>query len=160
MHVRHQGRKGWGIFELVLDEIFGNLHDFGFTEVYCFNYHGDPIHIGAIINSIKKANSEFDMKVRFMMEEMDIQVYKLSEKEDFLSVFTPQYKKEWFEGGDISEQGLLDIHAGAYETGMLAFMYPEFVNTDLAKTFDSYSLTYEKLDKWMEGGNSTVEVVS
>lgn len=80
-------------------------------------------------------------------------------KEDFLSVFAPQYRQEWFEGGDTGEQGLLDIHAGAYETGMLTFMYPELVNTDLAKTLDSYSLTYEKLDKWMEGGNSTVEVV-
>lgn len=146
-------------FELVLAEIFGNLHDFGFTEVYCFNYHGDPLHIGSIINAIKKANSELDMKVKFMMEEMDLQVHNLSGKEDFLSVFAPQYKMEWFEGGDISEQGLLDIHAGAYETGMLRHMYPELVNTDLAKTLDSYSLTYEKLDKWTEGGNSTVEVV-
>lgn len=38
-------------------------------------------------------------------------------------------------------------------------MYPELVNVNLAKTLDSYSLTYEMLDKWMEGGNSTVEVV-
>lgn len=146
-------------FELVLGEIFCNLHDFGFTEVYCFNYHGDPVHISSIFSAIKKANSELGMNVRFMMEEMDLQVYHLDGMEDFLSVFSPQYKVEWFEGGDTSEQGLLDIHAGAYETGMLTYMYPELVNTDLAKTLDSYSLTYEKLDKWMEGGNSTVEVV-
>lgn len=146
-------------FEMVLGEIFGNLHDFGFTEVYCFNYHGDPVHIGSIINAIKKANSELHMKARFMIEEMDLQVYQFNGKEDFLSVFTPRYKKEWFEGGDVSEQGLLDIHAGAYETGMLTYMYPELVNTDLAETLDSYSLTYEKLDQWTEGGNGTVEIV-
>ena len=42
---------------------------------------------------------------------------------------------------------------------MLRYMYPELVNTDLAKTLASYSLTYEKLYKWMAGGNSTVDVV-
>lgn len=146
-------------FEMVLSEIFGNLHDFGFTEVYCFNYHGDPVHIGSILNAIKKANSELHMKVRFMIEEMDLQVYQFNGTEDFLSVFTPQYKTEWFEGGDVSEQGLLDIHAGAYETGMLTYMYPELVNTELAKTLDSYSLTYEKLDQWTKGGTGTVEIV-
>ena len=62
-------------FEQVLFEIFGNLHDFGFDEVYCFNYHGDPLHFSAITNAIKRANHELSMKVRFMMEEMDLQVY-------------------------------------------------------------------------------------
>ena len=54
---------------------------------------------------------------------------------------------------------LVMISEGAYETGMLRYMYPELVITDLAKTLASYSLTYEKLDKWMAGGNSTVDVV-
>ena len=38
--------------------------------------------------------------------------FLLCKNEDFLSVFAPQYKQEWFEGGDTGEQGLLDIHAG------------------------------------------------
>lgn len=146
-------------FELVLFEIFGNLHDFGFDEVYCFNYHGDPLHFSAITNAIKRANRELSMKARFMMEEMDLQVYNLTGEEDFLAVFAPQYKMEWFEGGDPDEQGLLDIHAGAYETGMLFHMHPELVDTKLAETLDSYSLTYEKLEQWTKGGDSTIEVV-
>ena len=66
---------------------------------------------------------------------------------------------EWFEGADENEQGLLDIHAGAFETGMLSYMYPELVDTDLAKALDSCSLTYEALDKWLKGGDRTLEVV-
>lgn len=146
-------------FELVLFEIFCNLNDFGFSEVYCFNYHGDPVHISSILNAIKRANTELNMKIKYVMEAMDLEMNGLKGNEDFLHVFAPQYKMEWFEGGDISEQGLLDIHAGAYETGLLYYMYPELVNVNLAKTLDSYSLTYEMLDKWMEGGNSTAEVV-
>ena len=48
---------------------------------------------------------------------------------------------------------------GAYETGMQYYMYPELVDTELAKKLESYSLSYEKLGKWMEGGESTVSVV-
>lgn len=146
-------------FEQVLFEIFCNLHDFGFAEVFCFNYHGDPVHIGSILNAIKKANSELNMKIKYVIEVMDIEMNGLKGDEDFLYVYAPQYKMEWFEGGDVSEEGLLDIHAGAFETGMLHYMYPELVDIDRAKSLDSYSLTYEKLDKWLEGNESTLSVV-
>lgn len=146
-------------FEQVLFEIFGNLHDFGFEEVYCFNYHNDPLHTGSIFNAIKKANSELTMKIKFVMEAMDLKLNGMQGDEDFLHVFAPQYKMEWFEGGDAREEGLLDIHAGAFETGLLYYMYPELVDITMAKSLESYSLSYEKLNRWMEGGESTVEVV-
>ena len=146
-------------FEQVLFEVFSNLKDFGFTEVYCFNYHGDPVHISSILNAIKRANNELGVKIKYMMEVMDLEMNGLQGTEDFLCVFAPQYKMEWFENQDESEQGLLDIHAGAFETGMIKYMYPDLVDTDKAKTLESYSLTYEKLGKWTEGGDSTVQVV-
>lgn len=146
-------------FRQVLYEIFANLCDFGFKEIYCFNYHGDPVHIQSIITAIKRANSDLNIKVKYVIEAMDLEMNGMQGDEEFLHVFAPQYKMEWFEGGDDEEQGLLDIHAGAYETGMLSYMYPELVDTDKAKKLPSYSLTYEKLNKWMEGKNSTVEVV-
>lgn len=146
-------------FEQVLFEIFGNLHDFGFEEVYCFNYHGDPVHMRSILNAIKRANSELEMRIKYVIEAMDLEINGLKGNEDFLLVFAPEYKAEWFEGGDASEQGLLDIHAGAFETGILHYMYPELVDIDKAKTLDSYSLSYEKLEQWMKGMDSTVEVV-
>ena len=145
--------------EQVLFELFTNLHDFGFTEVYCFNYHGDPVHMGAIWGAAKRANAELGMKVKYVMEAMDLEMNGLQGDEEFLHVFAPQYKPEWFEGGDPDEQGLLDIHAGAYETGMLAYMYPELTDVEKAKTLPSFSLTYEKLNKWMEGGAGVLEVV-
>ena len=146
-------------FEQVLFEIFDNLRTFGFTEVYCFNYHGDPVHIRSILSAVKRANSALHMNIRYVMEVMDLELNGMTGNEEFLSVFEPQYKMEWFEGVDEGEQGLLDIHAGAFETGMLYYMYPELVDINLAKTLDSYSLTYETLDKWLEGGDRTLEVV-
>lgn len=55
-------------------EIFGNLHDFGFEEVYCFNYHGDPVHIRSILNAIKRANSELEMRIKYVIEAMDLEI--------------------------------------------------------------------------------------
>ena len=145
-------------FIQVLYEIFSNLHDFGFEEVYCFNYHGDPVHIQSIIDAIRKANDEMGMKIKFVMETMDLVVYDMRGDEDFLHVFAPEYRPEWFEEGEPGEQGLLDIHAGAFETGMLYYMYQELVDVDLARLLQSYSLSYEKLDKWREGKDRTIEV--
>lgn len=63
-------------------------------------YYGDLIHIESILHAIKRANSELDMKIRFVMDAMDLEVYGLNGNEDFLYVFAPQYKMEWFEGGN------------------------------------------------------------
>ena len=146
-------------FEQVLFEIFFNFHDFGFTDIYCFNYHGDPVHIRSILHAIQKANKELEIHIKYVIEAMDLEINSLKGDEDFLSVISPQYQPEWFEGGDPSEQGLLDIHAGAYETGMLSYMYPDLVDLDKAKRLDSYSLPLENLDQWLAGGDSTVNVV-
>ena len=145
-------------FEQVLVETFSNLHVFGFEEIYCFNYHGDPVHIGSIINAIKRVNETLHMKAKYVMECMDLEMHGMTGEEDFLHVFAPEYKPEWFEGMDSAEEGLLDIHAGAFETGVLRYMCPELVDTEKAKTLPSYSLTQDMLAKWMEGGDSTVRV--
>lgn len=87
-------------FVQVLFEIFCNLHDFGFEEVYCFNYHGDPVHIDSILNAIKKANNELHMKIKYVMEAMDLEMNGMQGNEDFLHVFAPEYNSAWFEGGE------------------------------------------------------------
>lgn len=117
------------------------------------------MHIKTILNAIKKANANLHMKAKYVMETMDLELNGMTGNETFLHVFAPEYKMEWFEETQPGEEGLLDIHAGAYETGMLQYMYPELVDTNKAKTLKSYSLTHEKLGKWMEGGSSTVSVV-
>ena len=42
---------------------------------------------------------------------------------------------------------------------MLYYMYQKLVNVKLARSLESYSLSYEKLAKWMEGMDRTLEVV-
>ena len=143
----------------VLFEIFENIRNFGFKEAYCFNYHGDAHHIDTIVEAIQKANSELGLNVKLVLESMDLQLYGWQGDEDFLLVSEPNYPIKWFEEQEPSERGLLDIHGGAFETAVLNYFYPEYVDLELAKALESSSLTKEGLQKWLEGGEATKEVV-
>lgn len=143
----------------VLFEIFENLKNFGFLEVYCFNYHGDSHHIYSIVDAMKRANAELGMQVKLVLESMDLRLHGWKGDEDFLLVSEPPYPLEWFEEEDPAERGLLDIHAGAFETAVMHYFYPEQVNLELARTLKSSSLNKEGLQKWLQGGESTKEVV-
>lgn len=143
----------------VLFELFENLKSFGFLEVYCFNYHGDSHHVNTIVDAICMANSELGMRVKLVLETMDLQLFGWNGKEDFLLVSNPPYPLEWFEQEPVSERELYDIHAGAYETAVMNYIQPKLVDTEKAKTLKSAALTDEGLKKWLEGGEITKEVV-
>lgn len=143
----------------VLFEIFENLRDFGFVEVYCFSYHGDSFHVKTIVDAIKRANVELDIHARLVLESMDLQLYGWQGDEDFLLVSNPNYPLEWFEESEPSERGLLDIHAGAFETAVLNHICSEQVDLELASKLQSSSLTKAGLQKWLQGGEATKEVV-
>lgn len=143
----------------VLFEIFENIKRFGFSEVYCFNYHGDSYHVNTLVEAIQKANSELEMNVKLVLESMDLQLYGWRENEKFLLVSNPSYPVEWFEEEEGTEKGLLDIHGGAFETAIMNYFHPEFVDLQLARTLESSSLTMSDLQKWLEGGEATKAIV-
>ena len=127
--------------------------------MYCFNYHGDSKHVHTIVEAIQKANSELGMSVRLVLEFMDLQLYHWKGNEEFLLLSQPPYPLEWFEDEEDIEKGLLDIHGGAYETAVMNYFYPEFVDLELAKTLESSSLTMLDLQKWLMGGEATKALV-
>jgi len=139
----------------VLFEIFQNLKSFGFSEIYCFNYHGDSRHIHSIVSAIQRANSELGIRAKLVLESMDLRLHGWTGAEDFLLVSEPDYPLEWFIEEDPNERGLLDIHAGAFETAVLNQFCPEQVDLELAGTLKSSSLTKDGLGKWLQGGNVT-----
>lgn len=143
----------------VLYEIFENLKGFGFSEVYCFNYHGDSHHVNVIVDAIRRANSELGMTVKLVLEGMDLQLFGWNGEEDFLLVSNPPYPMEWFEEEPMEERELYDIHAGAFETAVMNYIFPEQTDLEKAKTLKSSSLSEEGLMKWLEGGESTKAVV-
>lgn len=143
----------------VLFEIFENLKAFGFEEVYCFSYHGDASHVKTIVESVKRGNAELGMQIKLVLEAMDLQLYDWNGSEDFLLVSAPDYPMEWFEEQKPSEKGKFDIHAGAFETAVMHYFYPQLTDVETAKTLKSASLDYAGLKKWLQGGETTKEVV-
>ena len=143
----------------VLFETLENLKGFGFTEIYCFSYHGDALHIKTITEAIKRVNEQLGMRVKLVVEAMDLRLHGWKGDEDFLLVSNPSYPLEWFEEQEPSEKGLLDIHAGAFETAVLQHICPKEVDTEMAKTLTSYSLTKDGLQRWLQGGENTRAVV-
>jgi len=143
----------------VLFEIFENLKCFGFSDMNCFNYHGDAVHIRAIVDAIKKANEELGIHAKLVLESMDLPLYGWRGDEDFLLVSEPDYPMEWFEEQEPSERGLLDIHAGAFETAVMNYICPEQVDLEKARELQSSSLSKEGMKKWLKGGEATREVV-
>lgn len=143
----------------VLFEIFENWKNFGFLEIYCFSYHGDSYHVKSIVRAIQRANAELGMKIKLVLESMDLQLYGWTGDEDFLLVSQPPYPMEWFGEQEPSEQGLLDIHAGAFETAVMNYMCPGQVDLECACKLESSSLNHEGMEKWLQGGEKTREVV-
>ncbi|MBQ8597551.1 MAG: creatininase family protein [Lachnospiraceae bacterium] len=143
----------------VLFEIFENLKNFGFSKVFCFSYHGDAFHVKAIVDAIQRANDELGMQAKLVLESMDLALYGWKGKEEFLMVSDPAYPMEWFEEQEPSEQGLLDIHAGAFETAVMNHICSDQVDLDKAMQLKSSSLNREGMKKWLAGGESTKEVV-
>ncbi len=143
----------------ILFDIFENLHRFGFNQVYCVNYHGDARHVATILEAIKAANVKFHMSNRLLIEEYELQFYSLSGEEDYILVNHAEFPTELFEDEDESEKGLMDIHAGAFETAAMNYFYPEAVQTELAAQLKSSSLSDQELSNWLSGGEVVRDTV-
>lgn len=143
----------------VLFEVFENLKHFGFSEIYCFSYHGDSRHVKTIVAAIQKANAELGIHVRLVLESMDLRLYGWKGDEDFLLVSQPDYPMEWFAEQEPAERGLHDIHGGAFETAVMSYFCPKQVDLEQARQLKSTSLDKEGMKKWLQGGASTREVV-
>ncbi|WP_099205403.1 creatininase family protein [Scatolibacter rhodanostii] len=143
---------------MVLIDIFENLHQFGFNQVYCINYHGDALHIKTILDSIKSANEKFNMNIRLLMEPYDLYPLGLSGKEDYILLDSAEYPPELFVEDDADKKDLFDIHAGAFETAAMDYFYPLAVRKEIIKPLKSYSLTKNGLSVWLSGGENVKSV--
>jgi creatinine amidohydrolase len=138
----------------VLEDIFENLNQFGFRRIYCINQHGDPLHINAILEAIQASNIAQNMFIKLLIEPFELSNFHLTGKEEYILLDKAEYPNLLIE-----DSGLLDIHAGAYETAAMKYFYEKMVIPESIKDLEDYSLNYETLEKWMQGGASAKSVV-
>lgn len=139
----------------VLRDIFENLNQFGFKRIYCVNQHGDPLHIRIILKAIAESNKQNNMNIKMLMEPFDLPNFNLTGNEPHILLDKAEYPASLFPDNN----GLLDIHAGAFETAGMEYFFKDLVDTEVAKKLNDYSLTYEKISIWMQGGNAIKDLV-
>lgn len=143
--------------KMILNDIFCNLNQFGFKKVICLNQHGDPLHIKTILESIKEANSKYEMQIQMVMEPYELGQFGLSGNEDYILIDAAEYPMELFI--DEENEGFYDIHAGAFETAAIKYFYSDLVNEQIAEQLKDNSLTDKTMPMWMAGGKLALKVV-
>jgi creatinine amidohydrolase len=101
-------------FKAMLFDIFSSLNEWGFSNVFIVNSHGDKQHTKVIGQSIDEIKQKLNMNV-YSMDNLDIFV---ENKPTF-----PEQRNDRFEP---------DIHAGAIETATMWSFYPQKVKKDIA----------------------------
>lgn len=143
----------------VLMDIFKNLHDWGFHNIFCNNYHGDAEHIRTILGAIKAGRYEYGLNIHMLIDFYDLGRIGLSGDEDYVLVLNPEYPEEFYAGMVESEIGLFDIHAGGYETAVMHHYFKDLINEEVVQNLKSTSLTEKELEQWGKGGETTRNLV-
>lgn len=127
----------------VLFDMFSSLKSWGFTNIFNINAHGDGMHIRTAIEAILESRKKLDINVRYLMGSDQIQRAGLTGKEPFLLA----YQSDWFAE---APQDYMDLHAGAFETGLVATYFPNQVNEELAKSLKPTNLPWSKAADWVK----------
>lgn len=139
----------------VLNDIFENLNQFGYRRIYCINQHGDSLHIKTILEAIQEANKTHNMYIKMLIEPYELSDYNLTGNEEYILVDKAEYPNSLF----LEDNGSLDIHAGAYETAAMKYFYKQIFDPEAVKNLTDYSLNYQNIEKWLQGGETARNVV-
>lgn len=126
----------WGIADIVSDfpgtftvsketmkslylDVFKSLDKWGFKYVFLNNEHGERKHYETLIEIVKEVNSSMDIKAILQLNQ-----HEAKGKEDFcVSIQVPSIEKT-----------VIGIHADGGETGIMAAIFPNIVDTLMADT--------------------------
>ncbi len=127
----------------LLYDMLSSLKAMGFRDVFNINAHGDGLHIRTAIEAVIEARRDLELNVRYLMSKEDAKRSSLTERESFLLIHeAPPTGME--------SQEYLDLHAGAWETGVVAAFFPEQVNVQVAKTLEPTKVAASQIGDWVK----------
>jgi len=127
----------------LLHDIFASLKSWGFTDIININAHGDGAHIRTAITAIVEARKSLDINICYAMPEWQVKQARLSGKEGFILT----YKAPEF---DMAAMKYMVLHAGSYETGLVAAFFPNQVDEKVAKEQIATKVTMQELGEWVK----------
>lgn len=127
----------------VLHDMFASLKSMGFQDIFNINAHGDGLHIRTAVEAVVDAHESLGLNVRYLMSEEEAERAGLTGKEPIFVVHkSPPMETE--------ETEYLDLHAGAWETGVVAAFFPEEVDAKTARALEPTKVTVKELGEWVK----------
>ncbi len=123
----------------VLYDLLDSLHRWGFSNVFVLNTHGDPDHSRALAGGIEEARKGLGSKAYFILTRGEAMRYGVSGRDGVLIQQDPPYD------GPLPTHP--EVHAGAFEVGMMVKYFPGEVDVELAKTLQPTN-GFEPLGYW------------
>lgn len=123
----------------VLYDLLGSLQGWGFSHIFVLNTHGDPAHNRALAGGVEEARKSLGSKAYFVLTRGQAMRYGLSGGGGVLIQRDPPYD------GPLPTHP--EVHAGAFEVGMMVNYFPSEVDVELAKTLQPTD-SFEPLGYW------------
>lgn len=128
----------------MLVDLLASLKRWDFENVFLLNLHGDPQHNLAILDAVEEARTDHGIRAQVLLTPHDVRRFGLGGQEPNLLVHESCLGLE-------HSDGFADLHGGAFETSVMAALFPELVNQELARTLPSSRTTAEDLKTWRKG---------
>lgn len=125
----------------LLHDIFTSLKSMGFNDIFNINAHGDRFHASTAVEAIIEAQKSLGLNVRYLLSEEDAKRSNITGDLPFLLIHKSPPT-------DIEKQEYLDLHAGAFETGLIAAFFPGLVNEKVARSLQPTKVTMREVREW------------
>lgn len=112
----------------LLTDILVNLKQWGFTNIYYVNSHGEVGHNLVILKSAKESKQSLGINIRLIMSDRMSRRFGLNGNEEYILSVDYDPPPGW------PKVTVPDFHAGAEETGDMVAFFPKLVKIELART--------------------------
>ena len=127
--------------ELMAD-VFESLERDGFKRVFCISGHGDALHNRTIYDGVRLGSSRTALRIRFLADEGLAARLDLQRDDPYVATFPSARPRA---------SGILDVHAGRFETGMMLCACARLVRNDVRVGLKATAYGSADLAEWRKG---------
>ncbi|UGQ11831.1 creatininase family protein [Yinghuangia sp. ASG 101] len=134
--------------EVTADLLAGMARD-GFGQVFCFSGHGDALHNRTIHRGVLAARERCGVDASFVLEPALARRLGLDPGDPGLTVHAAPPDDEPAGGGE--RPMYADVHAGRWETSVMAHVRPDLVRDDVRSGLAATRVGPDELAVWRRG---------
>jgi creatinine amidohydrolase len=137
-------------FQSLIIDIVDSIKSWGFKFIFNVNWHNDPNHLCAIVESAKKINAKNGICFFTIIEQENLELLNITAIPDFVLISNNGNHKT----KSPLKSGYFEIHAESYETSIMKHYFPGQVRKGLARRLPATEITKDDLKAWRKGGDN------